>query len=135
MRFLRPLSGTLLVLLAAGCQGSMLEPGDHLSGQWLGDHATLVASRDSIVLAMPCDQAVFNPIVIDSSGRFSADARTFIETGNIVRSPDDQLHIDGSLTDDGITLQLRFIRPGLTSDPVIITLKPGRGALPLVCTA
>ncbi|MGH7524295.1 MAG: hypothetical protein ACREK8_08320 [Gemmatimonadales bacterium] len=131
----RRLSGVLLALLAAGCQSSMLEPGDRLSGRWFGDYATLVATRDSIVLAMPCDLAIFDPIVVDSSRRFSADARTLTETGNINHSPDDQLHVDGNLTDDGLTLQLRFIRPGLPGDPVVIMLKPGRGAIPLVCPA
>lgn len=131
----RPLSSLLLLVLVAGCQSAALEPGDRLSGRWFGADALLEAPRDSVVLTMPCTLGVFDPIAIGSSRTFSADSRTLTETGNINHSPDDRLHIDGTLTDHGITLQLRVIRPGLGSDPVVITLSPGRGAIPLVCPA
>ena len=125
-----------LALVTAACQGTDFQAGDTLSGHWFSPSAGLEANRDSVVFEMSCERAVFPPIVLDANLAFSVDSRTFSEFGNIIHFPDDRLHIQGSVVDGRILLTMYVTRAaGGGSDPVTMTLSPGRFALPFICVA
>jgi hypothetical protein len=126
----------VVVVLAAACQGSPLEPGDTLSGHWINSDASLNANQNSVVFQLPCERAEFGPVVLDASRAFTGDSRTLTESGNIIHFPDDRLHIQGSVVGDKIMLTLFITRTsGGGSDPIAMTLTPGRTQPPVVCTA
>lgn len=130
----RRLAGLALVTFAAGCQSS-LEPGDVLSGRWINSDASLAANQDSVVFQQPCERAVFGPIVLDANRDFTTDSKMLTITGNILHSPDEQLHIQGHFVGDNITLLLYSTGTSGGSDPISITLTPGRSQSPPVCSA
>jgi hypothetical protein len=126
----------LVIVLAAGCRSSMLEPGDTLSGHWNNANASLDANQNGVVFVLPCDQAEFGPLVLDSNRAFAADSKVFTEGGNITHFPDDRLHIQGTVTGGTIMLTFYVTRTsGGGSDPINMTLTLGKAQPAQVCTA
>lgn len=135
-RVMRHRCALILLVVVASCQDSTLEPGDTLSGHWINSDASLDANQNSVVFTLPCWRAEFGPIVLDANRAFAADSRMFTETGNIIHFPDDRLHIQGNLIGDRISLTLYVFRTsGGGSDPIVLTLTPGRTQGPAVCLA
>ena len=127
-------------ILPALCGGCASTPGGSvalLSGYWTNsNNAQLSASPDSAVFALPCERAVFAPLAVDSTGAFAATSTSFLETGNVLYSPGDELRIQGRLANNEVTLQLYVVRTSPpVSDPIVMTLSPGGSRSTPVCTA
>ena len=128
-------AGLFLTAFLAACQGP-LEPGDTLSGHWSSPDAAFDASSQAMVFTARCERAEFGPVVLDANRNFQAESTVFTETGNAIHSPGDRLRIQGYFAGNQLMLQLVVIRTlPPVSDPVLITLAPGKARTPLVCSA
>ena len=127
-----------LVVAAAmllACQSSV-DSSNAVVGYWSNDDVHLSATSTAAVLDMPCQQAGFAALVVDSTGNFSAESSSFTESGNVNQQPGDKLHIGGHLTADTLFLTVYVIHPSPpVSDPLAFRLVAGGSHTTPVCTA
>jgi len=106
-----------LALTAAACRMPMADDGRIATGTWGGDHIRVDVASTGATTEYDCAHGTIDqPIVVDSSGRFSVSGTHTPEHGGPVRTDDPQdrhpARYDGRVVGDMMELTVTVIDTG-----------------------
>lgn len=128
----------LASLLAFGpCDGSRLVEaprGPVPTGTWGGDNAAAIVTDSGAHVHIGCTAGdAEQPLVSDSSGRFSVRGRYNITLYPVARGPDHPARFFGTVADRSMTLSVALTDTAVTLGPVALVLgqDPRMGPCPI----
>ena len=115
--------------VCAACH-DVLGPARVLAGTWSSPDATLVATHSGADFFIPCIEAHFGPIAVDSAGGFHAAGVVTSAGGLVTTRAGDPFALSGQLLGGRVVIPWPWIVENSGAD----TLNPGEGS-PHVCNA
>ena len=111
-----------IVVLAAACGASRIEPGNLAVGTWGGQEAGILVRADGAHAHVGCTYGdIAGPIPFDADGRFDVAAQWNVSAFPIDRGVFHDARMSGLLRGDRVTFSARLSDTGQVLGPSVVT--------------